>query len=217
MKSDADLKRDVLAELEWDPAVDAAAIGVEVKYGIATLSGHLDSFAEKLAVERAVQRVAGVKGLSVELTVKVPGSCKRTDAEIAFAANQALKWHSMVPEDCIRLRVEAGWITLTGETDWAYQRNAAEAAVRDLVSVRGVSNQIRIRSKTTSADLKAKIEAALHRAATFDACDIKVEIDGDEVILEGTLHSMNERLLAEGAAWAAPGVSRVVDRIRIAA
>lgn len=215
MKTDAQLKQDVAAELEWDPLIDAARIGVEVKGGVVTLAGHLDSYPQKLAAERAAQRVAGVKAVAVEIDVRIPGSSQRTDGDIASAASDALRWNALVPGDRVQLKVEDGWITLGGELDWAYQRSAAETAVRDLVGVRGVFNRIELKPKVSAANVKTKIEAALQRAAHFDADAITVNVEGGKVVLKGRVHSHAERRIVEDATWAAPGVTSVVDQILI--
>lgn len=216
MKTDAQLKKDVETELEWDPAVDAAGIGVEVKGSIVTLTGHLESYPEKIAAERAAQRVAGVKGVAVEIDVKLPGSSYRTDADIAAYATDAIRWNTSIPQERIKIKVEGGRVTLSGDVDWNYQRTSAESTVRDLIGVKGVFNQIQLKQKISPENVKAKIEAALQRAAHLDAKAIKVEVLGGTVTLEGSVHSMAERRLIENATWAAPGVLKVVDEIRIA-
>ena len=158
MKPDSQLKHDVETELEWDPAVDASHVGVEVKNGVVTLSGHLDSFPEKIAAERAAERVAGVRGIAVELDVRLPGSSRRTDTDIARIAAEALHWNAWVPRDAVKVWAEDGRITLSGELDWDYQRAAAESAVRSLMGVKSVSNQVRIRRTTSAGDVKAVLE-----------------------------------------------------------
>lgn len=215
MKTDSQLKKDVLAELEWDPAINATEIGVEVKDGVVTLAGHLASYAEKFAAEHAVQRVAGVKAIAMEIDIRIPGASRRTDAEIGSAASDALYWNAMVPNERVKVKVEDAWITLTGEVDWEFQRAAAESAVRYLTSVRGVSNLIRIKTKASQANVKTKIEAALSRAARHDADAIKVSVDGGKVTLKGKVHSYAERQMIADATWSAPGVSSVIDEIAI--
>jgi osmotically-inducible protein OsmY len=214
-KTDAELKRDVEAELEWDPAVNAARIGIEVSGGVVTLAGHLDSYPEKLAAANAVQRVAGVKGLAIELDVKIPGSARRSDGEIAQAATEALRWSTLVPPDSVQVTVESGWITLSGELDWAYQRLAADTAVRNLVAVKGVLNRIAIKPQASPGGVKSKIEAALQRSAHFDTKAIAVTVEGGTVTLTGSVHSYAERRVVEDAAWSAAGVSTVVDRLTV--
>lgn len=215
MKTDAQLKQDVLAELEWEPGINAANIGVAVKDGVVTLLGHVDSYAEKEAVEHAVQRVAGVHAVAIELDVALPAAQRRSDAEIAEAAQSALRWHAAVPEETVRVAVERGWLTLTGEVDRAGQRDAAYAAVRNLVGVVGVSNRIGIKPRALPADVAERIRSALQRQAEREAKAIEVTVMGSAVTLTGTVHSWHERTAAQGAAWSAPGVTAVVNRLRV--
>jgi osmotically-inducible protein OsmY len=215
MKTDAQLKQDVTAELGWEPSVNAAQIGVEVKDGIVTLAGHVGSYAEKLGAERCARRVSGVKALAIEMDVNLSGSSKRNDADIARSATNVLDWSSFLPKDSIKVMVEGGWITLTGEVDWDYQRQSATNAVRDLLGVAGVSDQILIKTKVSSSVVKSDIEAALKRRAKFDAQHISVEVRGSEVILTGIVHSWSERELAANSAWSAPGVRSVQDNITV--
>jgi osmotically-inducible protein OsmY len=215
MKTDAQLKKDVLAELEWDAAVDAAHVGVTVKDGVVTLAGHLDSFAEKYATERAVQRVSGVKGVALELDVRPASGAKRTDADIAAAVESALRWHALVPEDRIRVVVEKGWVTLSGEVDWDFQRTHALKAVRPLTGVVGVSNEIGVKPQVTPANVTARIQAALERQAEREARNIEVIVSGHTVTLKGQVHSWAERTAAQGAAWSAPGITQVVNQLRV--
>lgn len=215
MKSDAQLQQDVLAELKWEPAVNASQIGVEVKDGIVTLAGHVNSFAEKWDAERATQRVAGVKGLAIEMDVALAGMGKQTDGDIARSAENALQWSSYWPKDAVKVMVEGGWITLSGELEWDYQRQSAAWAVRHLVGVTGVSNQIKMTAKATSNAVKSDIEAALKRRAINDAQKISVEVRGNNVTLGGIVHSWSERELASNSAWGTPGVRDVTNNITI--
>ncbi len=215
MKTDAQLKKDVIAELDWEPAVNASHVGVAVTDGVVTLTGHLDTFAEKHAIERAVQRVAGVKAIAVEVDVKLDPGHKRSDSEIAAAAESALKWHSFVPADRIQLRVEKGWVTLSGEVDWNYQRMSAEKAVRPLTGVVGVSNAITLKASTTPANVAGRIRDALTRHAQHEAKHIEVIVNGSVVTLRGNVDSWPERAAAYGAAWSAPGVLSVVNEIKV--
>ena len=215
MKTDAQLKRDVMDELAWDPAISANAIGVAVKDGVVTVSGHLDTFAEKVAVQRAVRRVTGVLAIAIELDVKLVPQHKRSDTEIALAAEHALQWNTMVPADKVRATVEQGWIQLNGEVEWDYQRQAAFKAVRSLTGVVGVSNEITIRQRTTPADLAQRIEDALKRQALREAHRIQVTAQDGTVTLKGNVHSWQEREAAQGAAWSAPGVCNVVNELTL--
>jgi osmotically-inducible protein OsmY len=204
MKTDMQLKTDVIDELAWDPAINAAGIGVMVKDGVVTLTGHLDSFAEKHAVEKAVRRVAGVRGIALELDVKLAAEHKRSDSEIAQAAVAALRLNSLVPEG-----------TLTGEVDWSYQFTRAEQCIRPLTGVRGLYNRITIKPRASGQDIGAQITAALTRQAMREAKHITVEVEVGVVTLWGKVHSLAEREAAVGAAFSARGVSRVVDKLQI--
>ena len=215
MKSDAQLQQDVMAELKWEPSVHAAQIGVEVKNGVVTLAGEVGSYAEKWNAERSAQRVNGVKALAVEMTVSLSASGKRTDAEIAQAAHSILAWTSSLPEDAISVLVERGWLTLTGDVNWQYQRQDAADSVRYLPGVTGVSNQIAIKPLLSPAVVKSDIEAALKRRAVADASSITVEVSGADVTLTGTVHSWAERDLATRSAWGTAGVRHVVDKMSL--
>ena len=216
MKTDAEVKRDVLAELNWTPAVNATDIGVEVKDGIVTLSGHLASYAEKWEAERAAQRVSGVKALAIEMDVTLPGSSKRSDSDIARAVENALEWTVNWPKDCVKVMVEGGWITLSGELTWDYQRQAVARAVRYLLGVTGVSNQIVIKPAISSSRVKSDIEDALKRQAIAEAKGIRVDVQGKEVTLSGTAHNWAERARINRAAWGTTGVQNVVSNITLA-
>lgn len=213
MKSELDLKMDVLAELKWEPSVNAAHIGVEVNGGIVTLNGHVDSYAEKWDAERAAHRVYGVEALVINLDVKLPGAHKRTDADIARSAETVLQWITYLPKGTVQLTVEKGWVTLTGQVDWEYQRLAAAGAVRYLLGVTGVTDQIAVKPKVSISAVKLDIEAALKRRAQSDAGKISVEVKGNDVTLTGTVGSWSERELAMHSAWGTPGVRKVVDHM----
>jgi osmotically-inducible protein OsmY len=217
MYGDLDLQREVLDELDYEPSVNAAAIGVTVSDGVVTLTGHVQSFAEKLAAERAVKRVHGVKGVAVELDVKVPFALQRDDGDLARAALDALKWNSSVPKDRVKVKVEDGWVTLEGDLQWEYQREAAARAVRFLEGVRGVTNLIALRPAVATAEIKERITSAFRRSAELDAQGIAIEAHDGTVKLTGTVHSWSERSEAERIAWAATGVSLVDNAITVAA
>lgn len=215
MKTSTELKRDVIAELNWDPSLPSDCIGVEVKDGVVTLSGHVSSFVEKWNAERAARRVIGVESMAVEIDVDLPGSSKRDDADIARTAANVLSWASYIPQDSIKVTVEGGWITLTGSVEWEYQRNAAAEAVRRLMGVTGVSNDLTLAPSIAAQVVQSDIEAALKRLAKIESANITVHVDGGTVTLSGNTHSWVERDLATQAAWSAPGVKHVKDKIRI--
>lgn len=214
-KTDTELQEDVLDELKWEASVNAADIGVAVKNGVVTLSGHVPSYAERWGAERAAKRVAGVKAVANELDVKLPGSSERTDQDIAVAAVNALKWHPFVPTDKIKPVVNQGWIKLEGEVNWQFQSSAAEKAVRYLPGVKGVTNLITVKPRVSPIELMAKIQDAFKRSAKLDAERITVEADGGKVTLRGAVRSWTERQEAERVAWMAPGVSSVDNRITV--
>jgi osmotically-inducible protein OsmY len=215
--TDLEIKKAVESELNFEPSINAAEIGVAVKDGIVTLGGHTQSYWEKIASERAAERVNGVKAVVNEIEVRLPSSSERTDEDIARAAVNALEWSVLVPGNRVKVKVSKGWVTLEGTVDWQFQRSAAEKAVRKLIGVQGVSNLITIKPQVSKTAVKAEIENALKRSAELDAEKIKVDTEGDKVILRGTVHSWYEREEAERAAWRAPGVRIVEDDIAVAA
>lgn len=215
MKTDAQLKKDVQAELEWDASVYAANVGVAVKDGVVTLTGHLDTFAEKYQIERAALRVSGVRALAVELDVKLAANHVRSDSEIAQAVESALQWHALIRADRVRFKVEKGWITLSGEVDWDFQRRNTEKAVRTLVGVTGVTNTITLKALTSPANVTARIRDALKRQAEREANAIQVDVVDSTATLRGQVHSWPERVAAQGAAFSAPGITRVVNELRV--
>jgi osmotically-inducible protein OsmY len=216
MKTDTQLQQDVLAELKWQPSVHAAGIGVEVKDGVVTLAGEVSSFAEKWDAECAAQRVSGVKALAIELDVKLSALGKRTDADIARSAQTALGWSTTLADESVKVMVEAGWITLSGDVDWQYQKRAATDSVRHLSGVTGVSNEMALKPKLAMGSVQADIEAALKRVARSEAQNIAVSVTEDKVTLTGTVASWPERELATTAAWGTPGVRCVVDNMTLA-
>ncbi len=219
MKTDSQLQQDVHAELQWEPSIHAARIGVEVKNGVVTLAGQVDSFSEKWNAVRAAQRVAGVKALTTELKVQLTSLSQRTDADIAEAAENVLAWTSSLPPGAVKVMVEAGGVTLTGDVDWQYQRQAATDSVRALMGVAGVSDQISIHPSLplpSATAIQADIEAALKRTSIAEAQKISVAVQGSVVTLSGTVHSWDERDSATHSAWGTPGVRNVVDTLTLA-
>lgn len=217
MKTDLDLKNDVLQELLWDPLVPEARVGVSVNEGVVTLTGHLDSYSEKVATRRAAERVAGVKAIAVELDVIPSGVHQRSDTEIAAAVQHALSWNTAVPQERVRVTVEKGWVTLSGELDWNFQRRALERMIRPLKGVAGIVDNIELKSLPISVNLSNRIQDALTRQAQREAKRIEISVDGSVVTLQGHVHSWAERNAAEGATWSAPGVSRVNNQLTVEA
>lgn len=236
MKTDAQLQTDVFAELHWDPSINAAQIGVEVKNGVVTLTGEVSTFSEKWEIERIAQRVAGVMALAINIDVMLPGLSQRSDADVARSAENVLQWMTFTPSNPIKVLVESGWVTLSGHVDWDYQRQAAHGAVRHLMGVKGVSDQIVINEhqtskkapaaaagaggavkspELTSSGVKSDIEAALQRRARTDAKNISVEVNGGVVTLRGSVHTWSERELARQSAWGTPGVMSVLDNMTL--
>jgi osmotically-inducible protein OsmY len=201
------------SELKWEPSINAAAIGVAVKNGIVTLTGHVSSWGEKYAAEKAAKRVYGVQAVVNDIVVKLPDSSKRTDEDVAAECLNVLKTHSGLPVDRIKLVVEQGRVTLEGEVDWQYQKIAIENAIRHVTGVTAVINNITVKPKVTATDVKQRIEEALKRNAEIDARRIIVEAQDGKVILRGSVRTWIERKEAEQAAWSAPGVTSVENNI----
>jgi osmotically-inducible protein OsmY len=215
MRADRELRMDVLAELSWDPSIRDEDIATAVKDGVVTLAGTVDTYAQRYAAERAVERVKGVKAIVNDVTVKLPGAMERSDPDIAHAAVNALQWDIQVPDDRIQVKVTNGWLTLEGEVDRYYQKEAAERAVGYLMGVKGVSSLITVRPTPTPADVKQRIRASLQRRAELEADQISVETAGSLVRLRGTVRSLADRSNAARAAWNAPGVTKVENELTV--
>lgn len=214
--NDLALRRAILDELEFRPQIDAAAIGVAVRDGVVSLTGHVKTFAEKLAVERAVQSLKGVRAIAEELEVKTARDDGVPDDELAARCVDVIRWSAATPDDRIRVKVQQGWVSLEGEVQWQYQKLDAERAVRKLEGVTGIYNMLVVQPRLTADDIKQAIEQALQRNAELDAAHIRVAVDGATVKLEGQVHLWLQRKAAEHAAWAAPGVTQVDNHLLIA-
>ena len=215
MISDLELRQDVLDELEFEPSVNAAHIGVAANRGVVTLTGFVTNYAEKAATERAARRVKGVKAIAEEIEVRLPSDTKRSDDEIASRALDILKWQVGLPADRITIKVERGIVTLTGDVDWQFQKTNAEHVVHKLTGVIDVLNQIRVASPVRASEVKEKIQKALERSADVEASRITVQTEGGRVVLSGKVRAWYERDIAERAAWSAPGVTEVQDHLTI--
>jgi osmotically-inducible protein OsmY len=214
MSNDTMLQQAVLAELSWEPSITAGHIGVTADHGVVTLTGHVENYAEKRAAETAAGRVKGVKAVAEEITVKLPFAMKRADDQIAAAVLDRLAWDVSVPKDKVKVKVEDGWVTLTGNVDWHFQSDAAEDACRRLSGVVSVLNQIAIKPPVRPSEIQEKIKTALHRS-WYDPANVTVSAEGGKVRLTGSVRSWYERQQAETAAWGAPGVTQVDDSITI--
>lgn len=209
MRTDTEIQEDVMSELRWQPSLSAANIGVAVKSGVVTLSGTVENYAQKLAAERSVKKVLGVRAIAEDMQIGVSPVYSKTDADIAASVVSALQWHSAVPENRVKAKVENGTVTLEGEVDWDFQRTSAKNAVSNLLGVRDVINLITLKARAAAHDVTRKITAAFHRSATLDAERVKVDVNGGTVTLRGTVRSFAEKEDAEDAASCAPGVNRV--------
>ncbi|WP_207388236.1 BON domain-containing protein [Lichenihabitans psoromatis] len=213
--SDTQLRNSVQAELSWEPSIVAAHIGVAANEGVVTLSGHVATYAEKHAAEMAAGRVKGVKAVAEELEVRLPFDTQRTDEEIATSAIDRLSWDVAVPSDSVKVRVEKGWVTLTGQVEWFYQKEAAKQDLRRLFGVVGVSDQITIKPRVDVGNISDDITHALHRSWFFDRNNVAVTATGGNVMLTGTVASFEDKQVAARTAWGAAGVTSVVNDIAV--
>lgn len=216
-KTDAQLQHDVIAELEWEPSVDHADIGVAVNDGVVTLSGLVKTYPEKMAAEKAARRVSGVRAIAEDIRVRHASDPKTADHEIAKRILDIFAWSVSVPDDKIHVKVEHGYVTLSGTVDWYYQSDEARKLAGKVHGVVSINNLIEVKKLPSAFDVKSRIIAAIKRQADFDAASVTVRTDGDKVILGGRVKAWADRRVAEQAAWAAPGVARVVDDIVVAA
>lgn len=216
MRSDEEIRDDIIAELEWDPKIDSTEIGVTVKEGAVTLMGSVESYAEKLAAEQAAKRVKGVRAIAEEIKVRLPSDESVTDEDIAERIAHVLEWNTGIPDSNIQAEVRNGFVTLSGEVEWNYQREAARDLIAGIKGVSAVSNMIKVKSRVSKTDIAKEITRALQRNADLEASRIKVDVDGGKVTLSGDVKAWYERKLIENAVWAAPGVTQVTDNLRIA-
>ena len=216
MKSDSQLQHDVVSELEWEPSVDHEDIGVSVNDGVVTLNGFVKSYAEKQGAERATRRVSGVKAIAQEIKVRFASAPKTADHEIAKRILDVFAWSVLVPDDKITVKVENGWVTLSGTVDWHFQTQEAEKAAGRISGVLGIINRLAVRHRPTASDIRKRIEDAFERQADLDADGVTISLDGNKVKLGGRVKAWHERQVAERAAWAAPGVTHVEDHIVVA-
>jgi osmotically-inducible protein OsmY len=215
MKTDLQIQQDVMDEITWLPFLHAAEIGVAVKNGVVTLSGQVDTYSKKIAAENAAKKISGVKAVAEDIQVGVSPVYRKTDAEIAEAVLNALKWNTAVQEEKVKIKVENGIVTLQGEVEWAFQRNNAKTAIQNLTGVRSIVNLIEIKPKVSAFELEQKIGAAFRRNANIDAGRINVTVNGSKVILTGRVSKLTEKDEAENAVWAAPGVYSVESKLTV--
>jgi osmotically-inducible protein OsmY len=216
MKTDSEIRDDVAEELDWEPGVKHKDIDVDVNDGLVTLSGVVDSYAKKIYAEMAAERINGVNGVINNLQVDLARHHLRDDEEIASAVKTALRWSASVPDENITVQVNDGWVTLTGDTEWNYQKDKARKIAEDIIGVRGVTNEIKLTSTLpTTSDVKEKISAALKRSLDFDETRVHVEVHGHAVMLTGKVNSISEKNKAERAAWSAPGVKEVQNNLQV--
>jgi osmotically-inducible protein OsmY len=215
MRSDQEIERDVKEELQWNPDLDSTDIAVSVKKGVVTLAGFVKSYSDKYEAEAAAKRVAGVSAVANDLEVRLPAIDQRPDPDIARDAVDAIKFQLPISSHDIKVVVKSGWVTLEGAVEWQYQRQTAETAVRRIKGVKGVTNSIVVKPHIEPSEIKRQIQEAFRRSAEIDANRIQVESHGSEVVLKGSVRSWIEREEAERAAWAAPGVTKVDDRLLV--
>jgi osmotically-inducible protein OsmY len=215
MKTDSNIRLDVENELRWDPSLDAKEIFVKVENGVVSLQGFVPHFSDRWSAEEDTKKVGGVRAIANDIEVKIPKPGERSDTDIAATAANALRWHFALESSDVKVVVKQGWITLSGHVLHGYQRAIAEGAVRYLLGVKGVYNDIEVRPAVKATDIEAKIQSAFQRHAALDAKDIKIKVDDTAVVLQGSVHSWREKDDAAIAAWAAPGVTKVENKLQV--
>ncbi len=216
MRTDEDIRDDILAEIDWEPQIESTEVGVTVKNGAVTLAGTVGSFSEKLAAERAAKRVKGVYAIAEEMKVKYPSDRTVSDEEIAKRIANIIEWNTSIPRDTVKAEVRDGYVTLTGDVDWNYQREVARNQISSVLGVTAVSNLINVKPRVAKSDVSKEINRALHRNADLESSHVQVDVSGGKVTLSGNVKAWYERKLVEDAVWAAPGVTQVVDNLRVA-
>lgn len=214
--SDNALRQNIIDELEFDPSIDAANIGVAVDDGVVTLTGHVATYMQKIAAEDVVRRVKGVKGIAQEIEVRLFGSHRTADDEIVKRVLDLIRWNTVIPEGAVLVEVQSGWVTLTGKVEWQYQKTAVTDSIKGLAGVVGITNTLEVNPRASSFDVRKRIEDALKRYAEVEANAIKINVQDGKVTLEGKVNAWSERRAAERAAWSAPGVRIVEDNITVA-
>jgi len=215
MKSDTEIQRDVQNEMQWDPSLEESAIGVKVHDGVVTLLGDVPHYSDRWTAEDIAKRVSGVRAVANDIEVKIPALGERSDTDIASAAVNALEWNVSLGSADIKAVVRHGWITMSGQVKFGYQKSAAESAVRYLLGVKGIINDITVKPSIKMIDVKQKIEDAFQRQARLDAKDIDVDVEDNQITLKGSVHSWREKDDAARAAWAAPGVAKVENKLQV--
>jgi osmotically-inducible protein OsmY len=215
MKTDSEIQKDVMEELKWEPLLTASEIGVAVKNRVVTLSGTVDSFYKKEEAENAAKRVSGVMAVAEDIEVKPFATAKKNDTEVARMIADTLKWDTVVQDDKIRVKVEDAWVTLEGIVDWEFQKESVKNSIKNIVGIRGISNDIIVKPSITVKDIKQKISLAFHRSATIDANKVEVDIEGSKAVLTGRVRSWSEKNDAEDAVWKAPGITAIENKLII--
>jgi osmotically-inducible protein OsmY len=216
LRTDTQIQTDVFDELKWEPGIDHEQIGISVANGVVSLTGTVRSYAEKLLAEKTVRRIRGVRAIAEELQVRYDWEPKKSDSEIAKRVADIFEWDPLIPHNRIEVTVENGAVKLVGKVDWNYQRDLAVEDAAKITGVTRIDNRLEVTSPVTTSDIRHRIEQAFERQADLEAERISVEAHGGKVILSGSVSSWNKRNSAERAAWAAPGVTQIEDKLVVA-